>query len=177
MNIHIETERFLIRDLEMFDAKGIFELDSDPEVHRYLGNNPISTIEKAEEIIRFIRNQYEEKGIGRWAVIDKKTKDFIGWTGFKYEEKLRKEFSYYDLGYRFIKKYWGMGIGIETAQACLNYGFTQLNFDEIFAAADINNIGSNKILTKIGLKFIETFDFEGSTCNWYGLHKNEWLKQ
>lgn len=175
MKIHIETERLIIRDLEKFDAKGIFDLDSDPEVHKYLGKNPINTIEEAQEVINFIRKQYVKNEIGRWAVIDKKTNDFIGWTGLKYEQKLRKNFSYYDLGYRIRKKYWGKGIATETAIESLKYGFTKLNLSEICAAADVNNIASNKVLRKIGLKFIETFDFDGASHNWYKINKLEWI--
>ena len=41
MKVHIETDRFIIRELEEYDAEGIFELDSDPEVHEFLGKKPI----------------------------------------------------------------------------------------------------------------------------------------
>jgi ribosomal-protein-alanine N-acetyltransferase len=174
MNIHIETDRFIIRDMEAFDAQGMFTLDSDTEVHRYLGNKPIKSLKKSEEIIDAIKKQYKDYGMGRWAVVDKKTNEFIGWAGFKYEQKLRKGQTYYDLGYRFIRKYWGKGIGTEIALACVSYGFEHMGFKEIFAAAHIDNIASNKILIKTGFKFIETFTFEEIPCNWYGLTKEEW---
>jgi ribosomal-protein-alanine N-acetyltransferase len=155
MKVHIETERLLIRDLEEYDAKGIFQLDSDPDVHEFLGKNPINTIDEAKQVINFIRNQYVDNGIGRWAIIDKKTDDFIGWTGLKYEQGLRVDFSYYDLGYRLRKKYWGKGIATESAIQSLKYGFEKLDLKEIGAAADVDHLVSNKILKKIGLKFIE----------------------
>ncbi len=176
MKIHIETERLIIRDLEEFDAKGIFDLDSNPEVHEYLGKRPIKTIKEAEEVIIFIRKQYVENGIGRWAIIDRKTNDFIGWAGLKYEQELRENFSYYDLGYRLRKKYWGKGIATETAIESLNHGFNKLDLKEICAAADVNNLASNKILRKIGLRFIETFEFDGVSHNWYKINKLEWMK-
>ncbi|HAT67229.1 MAG TPA: GNAT family N-acetyltransferase, partial [Flavobacteriaceae bacterium] len=37
----IETPRLLIRELIDADADGMFALDSNANVHRYLGNNPI----------------------------------------------------------------------------------------------------------------------------------------
>ena len=176
MKVHIETARLIIRDLEEYDAQGMFELDSDPDVHEYLGKKPIKTIEEAKKVIDFIRHQYIENGIGRWAIIDKKTEAFIGWTGLKYEQELRKDFSYYDLGYRLRKKYWGHGIATETAIESLKYGFEKLDLKEIGAAADINHLASNKILKKIGLKFIETFDFGGITHNWYNIRKSQWME-
>ena len=176
MKTHIETERLIIRDIEKYDAKGIFELDSDPDVHEYLGKKPIKTIEEANQMIDFIRNQYIDNGIGRWAIIDKETEDFIGWTGLKYEQGLRKDFNYYDLGYRLRKKYWGKGIATEAANESLKYGFEKLDLKEIGAAADVNHLASNKILKKVGLKLIETFNFEGVTHNWYNIRKSEWLE-
>ncbi|OED43426.1 GNAT family N-acetyltransferase [Flavobacteriaceae bacterium (ex Bugula neritina AB1)] len=176
MKIHIETERLILRDIEIYDAKGMFELDSDPEVHEYLGKKPIKTMKEAEEAIAYIRNQYIKNGIGRWAIIDKKTDDFVGWTGLKYEQGLRKDMNYNDLGYRLKKKYWGKGIATETAIESLTYGFTKLDLEEICAAADVNNLGSNKVLKKAGLKYIETFDFEGDPHNWYRIKKTEWME-
>nr|WP_240768670.1 GNAT family N-acetyltransferase [Olivibacter sp. XZL3] len=81
----------------------MYELDSDPEVHKYLGNNPIKDKDQVPGIIDFIRKQYIEHGIGRWAVVDKQTNDFIGWAGLKYiTEETNGQKNYYDLGYRLI---------------------------------------------------------------------------
>lgn len=177
MKVHIETARFILRDLEPYDAQGMFDLDSDPEVHEYLGKNPIQTIEEASRIIDSVRNQYVANGIGRWAIIDKNTKDFIGWTGLKYEQQLRKDISYYDIGYRLRKKYWGKGIATETAIEILKYGFDTLNLEEIGGLADVNNAASNRVLNKIGLRFIETFYLDGTPHNWYTINRSEWLKK
>ena len=174
MKVHIETGRLILRDLVESDAQGIFDLDSDSEVHEFLGKSPIKTIEEAKQIIDFIRAQYVKNGVGRWAIIDKETEDFIGWTGLKYEDGLRKEFSYYDLGYRLRKKYWGKGIATETAIESLKYGFNNLNLKEIGAAADVDHVASNKILRKIGLTLTEKFDYEGISHNWYNITKADW---
>jgi ribosomal-protein-alanine N-acetyltransferase len=152
----------------------MFDLDSNPNVHKFLEKKPISKLEEAEEIIKNIRAQYEKNGIGRWAIEDKSTKAFVGWTGFKQEEKLRPEFTYMDLGYRLREQFWGRGIATETALACMNYGFETLHFREINACADIDHIASNKILKKIGLNYIEDFYFEGIKLHWYALKKSEW---
>lgn len=176
MNIHIETDRFILRDIEETDVQGIFELDSDPDVHTYLGIPPIKTLDEAHEIIEYIRNQYADHGIGRWAIIDKNTHDFVGWTGLKYEKELRSEFDYYDIGYRLRKKYWGQGIATLTARESLRYGFEQIDLDEICGAADLEHIVSNHILQKIGLRFTEQFVFEGIAANFYRITRSEWLE-
>jgi [ribosomal protein S5]-alanine N-acetyltransferase len=175
MNVFAETERLILREILPTDIDGMFELESDPEVHRYLGNNPVHDKEQTIELINFIRQQYIDNGIGRWAIIDKKTNDFIGWTGLKFVTILTNNHkNYYDLGYRLIKKYWGQGIATETAIASLNYAFDKLNAGEVYAMADFENDGSNKILNKVGLNFIESFDHNGIKHNWYKIERAEY---
>ena len=175
MNVHLQTNRFILRDIEETDIEGMHALESDPEVLTYLGIPPTKTLEETAKIIAYIRKQYADNGIGRWAIIDKQSDDFVGWGGLKFEQKVRSDFDYYDLGYRLRKKYWGQGIGTEIATGSLAFGFNEMNLDLIQAAAHVDNIGSNKILKKIGLKFIEPFNFEGMPHNWYALHKSEYL--
>ena len=173
--VFLETERLILREILPSDVNGLFELDSDPKVHRYLGNKPVTNKEQVIEVVEFIRQQYIDYGIGRWAIVDKKTKEFIGWTGFKFVTELTNNHqNYYDLGYRLIRKYWGQGIATETAVASLDYAFNKLNTEKVYAMADVENDRSNRILSKVGLKFIETFDLEGIKHNWYKIDKNDY---
>jgi [ribosomal protein S5]-alanine N-acetyltransferase len=173
MKIFAETDRLILREVLPMDIDGMFELDSDPEVHKYLGNKPVTDKEQIINVIQFIRQQYVENGIGRWAIIDKKTNEFIGWAGLKFvtEETNNHQF-YYDIGYRLKRKYWGQGIGTETALITLNYAFKILQVNEVYAAASCENVGSNKILQKIGLNLIETFYYDDIKCNWYKIDKD-----
>ncbi|MCT8341216.1 GNAT family N-acetyltransferase [Flavobacteriaceae bacterium TK19130] len=175
MKVYIETERLIIRNFEDSDADGIFKLDSDPEVHTYLGNNPIKTIDQAKEIIDRVKKHYEVNGIGRLAIIDRKTNDFIGWSGIKFEQGVR-EFDYFDLGYRLRKEYWGKGIATEASIESLKYGFDERNLQKIGAGADIDNLASNRVLQKVGFKFIDRFDFEEDPHNFYEITRSEWNK-
>lgn len=177
MKIFTETERFILREILPTDIDGMFELDSDSEVHKYLGNKPVINKEQTANVIDFIRQQYIDNGIGRWAIIDKKTNDFVGWTGLKFETDLTNNHkNYLDLGYRLIKKYWGLGIATETAKASLEYAFEKLKANEVYAMAECENDGSNKILKKVGLSLIHKFDLDGVEHYWYKIEKAEYEK-
>lgn len=178
MKIITETERFLLRELLPEDADALFELDADPEVHRYLGNNPVTEKKQIEEAISFIRQQYKDNGIGRWAIVDKETGEFIGWGGLKFvTEPTHNHCNYYDLGYRLLRKHWGKGIGTEVAKASLDFAFDILNTETVFAMTDCGNKASDNILRKVGMCFIETFDLDGTPHNWYRLDKAEFYRQ
>lgn len=180
MKFHIETERLILREMRPTDLEGMFELDSDPEVHKYLGNKPIKSKEESVKIIQSVIKQYKERGIGRWTAIEKSTGEFIGWSGIKLnageKEKLNGKTNFYDVGYRLIPKYWGKGYASESAFASLYFGFNKLNIQTMCGAAEIDNNASNKILKKIGLKFINDFILEDEKVNWYELNKSNYAK-
>src|SRR5688572_27023337 len=120
MKVIAETERLIIREILHTDVDKMFELHADPEVHRFLGNKTVGNKEQIIDIINFVRQQYIDYGVGRWAIIDKKTNEFIGWTGLEFVTKeTNKQKNYYDLGYRLIKTFWGQGIATESAFASL----------------------------------------------------------
>ncbi len=167
MRTSFETERLFCREMLPSDAEGMFELDSSREVNRYLGNNPIKTIEESHDWIRDIRQQYLDNGIGRWAVILKETGEFMGWSGLKVEFDVNGHERFYDLGFRFIKRYWGNGYATESAKAFVDYGFNELKIPIINAYADFDNVGSQKVLENAGLKFVNEFLFDGTVEYWY----------
>lgn len=173
----METSRLILRELMPTDVEGMFELDSNPLVHKYLGNNPIKSKEEATNAIKFIRQQYVDRGIARWAAIEKASGDFIGWSGLKLNmkgEELNGLVNFYDVGYRFIPRYWGKGYATESARAALKYGFESMGLKTIVGAAEQDNIGSNKVLRKIGLRYCNEFLYEDIKCNWYELNIDEY---
>ncbi|WP_443944130.1 GNAT family N-acetyltransferase [Pedobacter sp. AW1-32] len=167
MNILIETPRLLIRQLELADAPGMFEMDSNPSVQKYLGMQPVRSIEESIKSIQFIRQQYLDYGVGRWAVIEKETDNFIGWSGFKWITDLTNGHrNYPDLGYRFLERAWGKGYASEAAIAAVDYGFKTLAYPEIFGIADVENLSSVRILEKVGLRKLSIFDYNGRPHHW-----------
>ena len=171
MTFHIETERLILRELRLTDLEGMFALDSDPKVHRFLGNKPVKTKAESQKILENIINQYKERGIGRFATIEKSSGDFIGWSGIRLntEYNMNGFTKYYDVGYRLIPKYWGKGYATESGKAAVNYAFDVLKFPELYATTEINNQASHNALLKIGLRYVEDFYFEEEDLNlrWY----------
>ncbi len=172
MQFYIETERLILRDLLQSDDEGMFALDSDPEVHLYLGNNPVQTIEQSRKVISIIRDQYVANGIGRWAVIEKSTGRFMGWAGLKLVTETTNGHTHFlDLGYRFIRRYWGNGYAKESATASAAYAWNVLNASQLFGMADVQNIASRKVLEHTGLRYQEVFYWNGIETAWYRMER------
>jgi RimJ/RimL family protein N-acetyltransferase len=177
MKFQIETERLILRELRLSDLDGMFELDSNPLVHKYLGNKPVKTKDESLNIIESVRKQYQERGIGRWAAIEKSSGAFIGWSGLR----LNTEFNmngftnYYDVGYRLIPKFWGKGYATESGKVAINYAFNHLKLSDLYATTEINNQASHHALLKLGLTYVEDFYFEQEQLNlrWYHIKNGE----
>ncbi len=159
-----------MRELQTTDAPGMFELDSNPTVMRYLGGKTVESVAVSESIIRMVQEQYVKNGIGRYSVILKETNEFIGWSGIKYVTAPENNFvNFYDLGYRLIERHWGKGYGYECALPWIDHAFDTMKIDKLNADAHIENIGSNKILQKLGFQFLNQYEWEGYPFNWYEL--------
>ena len=168
MNIILETDRLYLREILPGDDERMFEMDSDPEVYKFLGRKPIRDIDQSRKMIENIIQQYKENGIGRWAIIDKETHNFIGWTGFKLEKaELNGYSNYYDLRFRLLRKYWGKGYITEATKAAIEYAFEKLNIKEICSMTLVSNEKSQKVLDKLGLQLVNKFLYQGDEITWY----------
>lgn len=173
MKIFAETDRLILREMVPKDVDGMFELDSDPIVHRFLGKKPIKTQVEAEKMIQYVRSQYEKYNIGRWVVIEKASGDFVGWSGLKlnFEDEMNGHTNFIDVGYRFIPRYWGKGYATESGKAAVEYGFKTMKYDVIHGMTELDHIASRRALEKIGLHYVEDFIFEPEDLplTWYEL--------
>ncbi len=151
----LETNRCYLRELSINDAQHFYDLNTDEEVIKYTGDKAFDNVFEAKSFLENY-NQYELYGYGRWAVIDKSNNEFLGWCGLKYSPDLDEV----DLGFRFFRKYWNQGYATETAKACIDYGFNQLQLTKIVGRAMELNVGSVKVLEKTGMTFVGKFDFD-----------------
>lgn len=165
----------MLRDLQASDAEAMFAMDSRPDVHRYLGNTPVVAMAQIDAAIAHIQEQYRDHGIGRWAVVLQATGQWIGWAGLKFvTEPMNGHVNYYDLGYRLHPDFWGMGYATEAGVALLEYGFQHLETTRIHAIVDLRNVGSRRVLSKLGFQSGTPFLEDGAAHDWCTLTRAAW---
>lgn len=174
MSIYIETKRLILREFKKEDTDGLFEMDSNPLVHKYLGNKPVKTKAESLKYIEDCQQKYIAHHMCRLAVIEKESGNFIGWSGLRFidDYDFNNHTCYYDVGYRFIPRYWNKGYATESGIATIKYGFETLKLDAIYGITEIENEASHKALLKIGLHYIEDFFYEKEsiTLRWYKIN-------
>jgi len=173
MHIIFETERLILRQFTIADAALILQLNSDPEVLKYLHEPALYNITDAENIIENIILPQYERNLGRWAVLLKPGNIFLGWCGLKYRPELQET----DLGYRFLRNTWGNGYATEAAVSTLHYGFNTLELDTITGRAHIENAASIKVLEKTGMEFIREETVDDCLVRTYTITKDIFSKR
>jgi RimJ/RimL family protein N-acetyltransferase len=174
MDLIIETDRLIMRAFRFEDAEALFEMDSNPAVHQYLWQKPITKIEEVHAYIEMVTNQYTTNKIGRFSTLLKETNELIGWTGIKYvnDHVENGNTNFYDYGYRLNEKFWNKGYATEASKAWLDYAFNQMNIAEMNAYTHAENGASNHVLQKVGFQFIENYpDEQDVLWKWWQLKK------
>ncbi|QRG70750.1 GNAT family N-acetyltransferase [Brevibacillus choshinensis] len=147
---HLETQRLLLRPIELNDAPSLFTFWSDPNVSKHMNIETFSEVTQAEQMILLLQKLSVEQKACRWTILLKHTSQVIGSCGFNYFdfENERTEIGY-DLGYPF----WGNGYIPEALQSLISFGFHELGLNRIEAKVEPENINSLKVLKK--LHFVE----------------------
>jgi RimJ/RimL family protein N-acetyltransferase len=142
-----KSRRLIIRPFLEKDIIPYFEIINDEEVMKFIGDGSVQTMEEAKTYITECMNCFVKHGWSRFAVELKETRELIGFCGFKrYNGEL-------DFGWRYRKEFWGQGIGYEAALAVLDLAKSKFNFSKIVCISHPENIGSLRIIDKLGFSF------------------------
>lgn len=178
--VYLETERLILRQFTTADVELLFDLDSDPEVMRYVGGISPSRDEIEQDYIPAYLEYYARGDrFGFWAVIEKATGDFLGWFHFRPDPDGHATDP--DLGYRLRRITWGKGYATEGSLALVRKGFEELGVERVTASAYAENTASRRVMEKLGMTLERTFYFadddpSGAAVE-YALTKEDWQKQ
>lgn len=149
-----------LRPVAADDRSLLLELDSDPDVMRFLSGGKPSTSTEIDDVIG--------KSIGsRWLGFLNQNESadrspnfaddrFVGWFGLGHgpEDDSR------ELGYRLRKSMWGQGLATEGSLALIDHGFGELALERIWAQTMAVNTPSRRVMERCGLRYVRTFHLE-----------------
>ena len=124
MQAVLETERLVLRRFTGEDVDNLVELDSDPEVMRFITGGRPSSREEIEKLIMPAFLGYDERfgGLGFWAAVERSTGQFVGWFHLRPAEGATDEV---ELGYRLRRSVWGKGYATEGSRALIEKVFAE----------------------------------------------------
>lgn len=146
----LETERTLLRKITLDDVQEMFEYCSDEDVAKYTTWHAHQKIEDTIGFIHFLLHRYEHKQPASWGIEDKTSGKLIGTCGYVMWNPAHSKA---EIGYALSKKYWGKGYMTETAGKVVEFGFTAMRLARIEAVCHPENIGSSRVMEKVGMKY------------------------
>jgi ribosomal-protein-alanine N-acetyltransferase len=143
----LETQRCLLREARPDDAPDIFRFMSDARVTRYIGQQPMTSLEQAEKRVQSFQTYFQEQRAIPWVIVQRATGNVIG--TYIYWNILPEHFRA-EIGYILDPAWWGQGLMTEVVAATLEFGFRTMGLNSIEAQTDPGNAASSRVLEKLG---------------------------
>lgn len=165
----LETDRLIMRHLQMTDLEDLFALYRDPDIRRYFPEGTLTLEETRDELEWFLNGHPEHPQLGLWATIDKQADQFIGRCGLL--PWTIEDHSEVEVAYLLSKPFWGKGLATEAARAIASYGFEQLGLTRLICLIDPDNRASINVAEKTGMAFEKRIDEEPAPLLLYSLSR------
>lgn len=145
----ITTDRIGFSEWKKDDIKLAELLWGDPDVTRFIcASGKFSANDITTRLEKEINN-YAEYHVQYWPIFEIVSNELIGCCGLRpYNE------GKYEIGFHLRPKFWGQGYAMEAAKAVIDYAFSVLKAEGLFAGHNPNNIASSKVLRKLGFSYI-----------------------
>jgi RimJ/RimL family protein N-acetyltransferase len=148
----LATTRLRLRPVTPADADDLYSLEQDPVVMRYLNDGQPTPRHPGPADARLYRMpRGTEKDV--WAAHHAETGRFLGWFALGIDDQ-----GVGRLGYRLHQHAWGQGHGLEGATALVDHGFRALGLPAIHADTMAVNLGSRRIMEKLGMRHLRTYE-------------------
>ncbi len=163
----IETERLLLRPLELEDMDDLVALQSSPEVTRF-----VSLLDRERALRRLARDQrhWAERGHGLMAILDRHSGRFLGRTGLLYWP----QFDETEVGWVLDPRLWGQGLATEAGRACVDWGFRNLDVPYLTAMIRPDNHRSIAVARRLGMSPLRSDVLDDIEVTVHALTRGEW---
>jgi len=146
----LETTRLVLRKMTLDDAGDMFEYARDPEVAKYVTWDAHRTIDDTLAFLRSVHQRYREGKIASWGMEYKLHSRLIGTCGFV---SWKPRHNRAEIGYALSRAYWGKGVMTEAVREVIRFGFEQMKLNRIEARCKVQNLSSERVMQKVGMRF------------------------
>lgn len=157
----IETERLILRPWEDKNIQEFYEIMQNPAVNGPLRFYNLNVYDNARAFAEKANKSITEKGYGYFACIKKDTGEFIGFIGLNYIDRQEHPFPCHTVSYTLAQEHWRHGYAQEAVKMLLKVAFEIFDIPEVYACTTVANEKSQRVMQRLGMKYVETFDFPG----------------
>ncbi len=164
----IETERLLLRPMEITDVDAMLRIFTDPLVIASFGIPPFERHQMKQWVERNLSHQ-NEFGYGLFAVILKYSNLLIGDCGLERTDIDGEVVT--ELGYDFLSDYWHKGLATEAAGAVRDYAFIELKLPRLVSLVRIGNDASKRVAERVGMTLASELTRHGNRYWKYAIER------
>ncbi len=169
----LHTRRLVLRPFTIEDVNDVHDYASDSEWSRFLPVASPYTVRDAEEFVtRQILKDWCDKP--RFAV------EFNGVVVGSVKLTIENRLSIASLRYSIARSCWNRGLTTEAVDAVVGWGFDELGLEKVYARMDVENVGSWRVMVKVGMTREGTLRSHGVNrgvrhdYHYYGILRSEW---
>ncbi|MEJ3658325.1 GNAT family N-acetyltransferase [Actinomycetes bacterium KLBMP 9759] len=155
----LHTERLLLVPLADQHIELEVELDSDPEVMRFL----TGVASTREEVLAAHAQRMElgrkVDGLGYWIAFRSDGGEFVGLMMLPpaHGPDQPDDPTVSDLGYRLLRRHWRKGLAGEASRALLRHAFATVGQRRVIAQTMAVNAASRALMTSVGMRYVRTY--------------------
>jgi RimJ/RimL family protein N-acetyltransferase len=154
----LTTARLRLRTWRDNDLEAFSALNADPRVREFFPS--VQTRRESAESMQYIRDEFDRRGFGLWAVEVIGVAPFIGFIGLSVPAFDAPFTPCVELGYRLAFEHWGKGYATEGARAAIAFGFSVVGLTEIVAMTTVANARSRRVIERVGMTRSPADDFD-----------------
>jgi len=148
----LRTPRLVLRRWREADVAPLAAINGDPQVMRWIGTGAIRNLEQTRASVAALEREWDETGVGLFAVEVAATGELAGLAGLVVPRFLPEIMPAIEIAWRFGQPFWGQGIATEAARAALDFGFASRGLDRIVAIVQIGNGASERVMRKLAMR-------------------------
>ncbi|MEJ6005655.1 GNAT family N-acetyltransferase [Paucibacter sp. AS339] len=168
----LNTQRLRLEPCTDAHLEGLYALNSDPEVMRYITGKP-ETREGTQAMIDRVKARWVDTGYSWWSFIDKENGQIIGAGCIQH--LARDVANPLEIGWRLRKDRWHQGFASEAAQGMASFAFDTLKTDLLVSVCDPANTGSSRVMERLGMSYRGLERWYDMDTSVYQMSDRDWL--
>lgn len=159
---------------EPFDERhfdGLWAMNSDPEVMRYITGRP-DTPEDTRAAIARVQGRWAHWAYSWWALIEVETGELVGAVGLQHLGHDRA--NPHEIGWRLRRDRWGQGLASEAARTVMDHAFTVVAAPKVCAIRHPDNVNSRRVMERLGMRHVGVQTWHEMEVDVHELGREEW---
>lgn len=167
----LHTSRLRLEPITDAHFDGLYAMNSDPAVMRYITGKP-DTREDTLAMIERVKARWADTGYSWWSFFDRATGEIVGAGAIQHLGRDRA--NPLEIGWRLRQDRWGQGLAFEAANVMASHAFDTLKGELLCAICNPENKKSSRVMQRLGMRYKAEEVWHEQIVSVYQVTRAEW---